>query len=93
VGEGASEMTEREKESSRRCGALPRAEVIDRGCSENGGVIRRAGLRRRRRRKGRRRDSRETDGDGARKREVARRLVGRGAKKERQRRKGSTKCT
>lgn len=32
-----------EKESSRRCDALPHAEVIDR--DENGGVTRRAGLR------------------------------------------------
>lgn len=31
----------KEKErSSRRCDALPRAEVIDRGCNENGGVTR-----------------------------------------------------
>jgi len=39
------------------------------------------------------RQEEEQPRDGARKREVARRLVGRGARKERQRGKGSTKCT
>lgn len=32
---------EGQRESSRRCDALPRVEVIDRGCNENGGVTRR----------------------------------------------------
>lgn len=34
-------VKEKEGESSRRCDALPRVEVIDRGCNENGGVTRR----------------------------------------------------
>lgn len=73
---------DRGKESSRRCGALPRAEVIDRGCSENGGVIRRAGLWREEEEE--EKQLRESDGDGdSEKVRGTQRLIYRGARKER----------